>query len=194
MTRNPDNCPGLYRSIVQPTPFGPVALVWSGSGGSVRIERVLISRPGVSAIDEVLRLCPGTGSSACPEIDSVSASVLAFLGGDDVRFPLEMLNFKRCTPFQEAVLRLEHGIPRGKVSTYHLLARRAGNENAARAAGNALARNPFPILIPCHRAIRSDCTLGGFQGGPAMKRALLEMEGIRFGRTGRVICTGFHYG
>jgi methylated-DNA-[protein]-cysteine S-methyltransferase len=46
--------------------------------------------------------------------------------------------------------------------------------------GNALATNPFPIIIPCHRAIRSDGSLGGFQGATAMKRALLEREGIVF--------------
>jgi alkylated DNA nucleotide flippase Atl1 len=48
------------------------------------------------------------------------------------------------------------------------------------AVGHALAANPFPIIIPCHRAIRSDGSLGGYQGGLAMKRSLLEREGIRF--------------
>ncbi|MHA1663588.1 MAG: methylated-DNA--[protein]-cysteine S-methyltransferase, partial [Candidatus Thorarchaeota archaeon] len=55
-----------------------------------------------------------------------------------------------------------------------------------RAVGNALARNPFPIIVPCHRAIRSDRTLGGFQGGLKMKRRILEMEGVEFDSTSRV--------
>jgi methylated-DNA-[protein]-cysteine S-methyltransferase len=58
---------------------------------------------------------------------------------------------------------------------------------AARAVGTALARNPFPVIIPCHRAIRGDGTLGGFGGGLKMKRALLEMEGVRFDRYGKVM-------
>jgi len=58
---------------------------------------------------------------------------------------------------------------------------------AARAVGNALAGNPFPIFVPCHRAIRSDRTLGGYQGGAAMKRALLEMEGLAVSNKGKVI-------
>jgi methylated-DNA-[protein]-cysteine S-methyltransferase len=57
----------------------------------------------------------------------------------------------------------------------------------------ALARNPFPLLIPCHRAIRSNGKLGGFQGGPGMKRALLELEGIEFSPTGKVLTDRIHY-
>ena len=66
--------------------------------------------------------------------------------------------------------------------------------NAARAVGHALAANPFPLIIPCHRTIRSDRYPGGYQGGPAMKRALLEMEGIPFDDTGRTAGARFHYG
>jgi O-6-methylguanine DNA methyltransferase len=86
------------------------------------------------------------------------------------------------------------GIPRGKLSTYNLIARHVGKPSAARAVGRALATNPFPIIIPCHRAIRSDRTLGGYQGGLAMKRALLEMEGINLDGRGRVVTSAFFYG
>jgi methylated-DNA-[protein]-cysteine S-methyltransferase len=59
--------------------------------------------------------------------------------------------------------------------------------------GNALAKNPFPIIIPCHRAIHSDGTLGGFQGGLEMKRTLLENEGIIINKKGKVEENHFHY-
>jgi methylated-DNA-[protein]-cysteine S-methyltransferase len=62
-----------------------------------------------------------------------------------------------------------------------------GCPRAARAVGTALANNPFPIIIPCHRTIRADGTPGGFGGGIMMKRNLLEMEGVRFDPRGRVI-------
>ena len=68
-----------------------------------------------------------------------------------------------------------------------------GKSNGARAVGNALANNPFPLIVPCHRAIRSDRHLGGYQGGLEMKRALLETEGIAFDKAGRVKCPLFHY-
>jgi methylated-DNA-[protein]-cysteine S-methyltransferase len=59
--------------------------------------------------------------------------------------------------------------------------------------GNALATNPFPIVIPCHRAIRSDGTLGGYQGGLAMKRALLEQEGVDLDERGKVLSPRLFY-
>jgi methylated-DNA-[protein]-cysteine S-methyltransferase len=59
--------------------------------------------------------------------------------------------------------------------------------------GNALANNPFPLIVPCHRAIRSDGHVGGYQGGPEMKRALLKNEGITIDQLGRVECPRFHY-
>jgi methylated-DNA-[protein]-cysteine S-methyltransferase len=73
------------------------------------------------------------------------------------------------------------------VSTYQRIAKYLGNAKGARAVGSALAGNPFPIIIPCHRAIRSDGTLGGYQGGLEMKRRLLEMEGVMFDALGRVV-------
>jgi methylated-DNA-[protein]-cysteine S-methyltransferase len=90
-------------------------------------------------------------------------------------------------------LRAEHAIPRGSVSTYGLIAAHVGVPGGARAVGNALAGNPFPLIVPCHRAIRSDLHLGGFQSGAEMKMALLEKEGIKFDSTGRVICKRLHY-
>jgi len=68
-----------------------------------------------------------------------------------------------------------------------------GKQNGARAVGNALANNPFPLIVPCHRAIRADRQLGGYQGGLQMKLGLLKNEGIAFDDAGRVVCTRFHY-
>jgi methylated-DNA-[protein]-cysteine S-methyltransferase len=96
-----------------------------------------------------------------------------------------------CPGFQRRVLLAEHGIPRGSVSSYSRIASHLGVERGARAVGSALATNPFPILIPCHRAIRSDGTLGGYQGGLKMKRTLLEMEGVAFDGSGRVLQNSF---
>jgi methylated-DNA-[protein]-cysteine S-methyltransferase len=110
-----------------------------------------------------------------------------------MNFPLEIIRLDLCSEFQQGVLRAEHGIPRGSISTYQRIAGHLGKPSGARAVGQALANNPFPIIIPCHRAIRSNRTLGGYQGGLAMKRALLEMEGIRFDDTGRIATKDFFY-
>ena len=66
--------------------------------------------------------------------------------------------------FQARVLELVSKIPRGKVTTYKELARALGSPRAYRAVGNALACNPHPVKIPCHRVVRSDCKIGGYGG------------------------------
>jgi methylated-DNA-[protein]-cysteine S-methyltransferase len=95
--------------------------------------------------------------------------------------------------FQKKVLQAEYGIPRGWISTYGKIANHIGNINAARAVGRALASNPFPIAIPCHRAIRKNGELGGYQGGVEMKRSLLKMEGIKFTISGRALLDKIYY-
>ena len=69
-------------------------------------------------------------------------------------------------------------IPHGATISYAELARRVGRPDAARAVGQAVGSNPIPLLIPCHRVVASDGTLGGFGGGLPMKRALLRQEGV----------------
>ena len=81
--------------------------------------------------------------------------------------------------FRRKVLRATARIPYGGVSSYREMAERAGNGRASRAAGTALATNPIPIVVPCHRVLRTGGNLGGYGGGLAMKEALLKMEGVR---------------
>ena len=79
--------------------------------------------------------------------------------------------------FYRRVLRATARVPFGEVITYGDAARRAGNSRAFRAAGTALGSNPIPIVVPCHRVIRSGGDIGNYGGGPEMKRFLLELEG-----------------
>ena len=183
----------MNSKIVEPTPFGPVALVWDLVDGLPKIVRVLLTKPGSSAAVQVRELFPGSKPASCREIDGVAAAIRRSLAGEDIVFSFEVSALATRPAFQQAVLRAEHAIPRGRVSTYGLIARHLGKPGAARAVGNALAANPFPLIVPCHRAVRSDGALGGYQGGPAMKRALLEREGIAFDNSGRVAVLRFHY-
>jgi methylated-DNA-[protein]-cysteine S-methyltransferase len=86
------------------------------------------------------------------------------------------LDLSRHTGFQRAVWKAIQAIPYGRTITYGQLAAGLGDRNAARAVGAALGQNPFPILIPCHRAVGSDGSLTGFGGGLEWKRALLSLE------------------
>ncbi|MGC9325331.1 MAG: methylated-DNA--[protein]-cysteine S-methyltransferase [Desulfomonilia bacterium] len=129
---------------------------------------------------------------SCHEAEHLCVQISRFLTGEEIVFPLDTLMFETCTTFQRDVLLAEYHIPRGWVSTYGKIARHLG-QGGPRAVGTALARNPFPVVIPCHRAVRSDGTLGGFQGGVAMKRALLEYEGIPFSPENRVKTEKVYY-
>lgn len=89
------------------------------------------------------------------------------------------------TPFQRSVWEALQEIPYGTTISYSELADRIGDPNAVRAVGLANARNPIPIIIPCHRVIGKDGSLTGFGGGMALKASLLRLEGAAFAGAGR---------
>ncbi|HOS77617.1 MAG: methylated-DNA--[protein]-cysteine S-methyltransferase [Syntrophales bacterium] len=179
--------------VMRDTPFGPFAVVWSVRADVPGIDRILIPGPG-RPVEATLRAgFPGAASGSCREIDDLAERLEASLSGADVGFPLDTLRLDLCPAFQREVLCADQAIPRGRVSTYGLVATRLGRPGAARAVGTALATNPFPLAIPCHRVIRSDGSLGGFGGGIEMKRALLAREGVEFRDAGHVAPRRFFY-
>jgi len=97
----------------------------------------------------------------------------------------QKLSTRFITPFYQAVYRKTRNIPRGLVTTYGLLARSAGSKRLSRAVGNAMAANPFVLIVPCHRVVRSALEVGNYGRGPELKRELLKREGVLF--TGRKI-------
>jgi methylated-DNA-[protein]-cysteine S-methyltransferase len=184
----------MNKKIIKPTPFGSVCVIWSISDISPRIVCVLLSKLELSAEGQASEFYPNSKTSSCAEIDAVAAAIKAHLEGEDVVFTLDIVDFTLCSTFQQSVLRATYSIPRGSVSTYQLVAANLGIPKGARAVGNALANNPFPFIVPCHRVISSNRHIGGYGGGIEMERALLEREGIIFDEAGRVICKRLHYG
>lgn len=175
----------LRARVVSPTPIGPVTVLWRPDPRAPRVVRILL--PAFSrAAPAPLRSAPG---SSCGMIEGLARRIESSLMGERVDFSLDPLELGSCPPFQIAVLRAVHRIPRGAVSSYGLVASGLGSPGGSRAVGNALAANPFPIVVPCHRVIRSDKRPGGFQGRreSVLKRALLEGEGIAFDRRGRAV-------
>ncbi|MFA5181235.1 MAG: methylated-DNA--[protein]-cysteine S-methyltransferase [Syntrophales bacterium] len=168
------------------TPFGPLAVLWSLYRGTPKITQILISKPELSSRQVLARFFPDAIASSCAEINILVDQMESLLNGADIRFSLDVLRLDLCPPFQQQVLRTDHAIPRGSVSTYRIIAEYIGNPRGARAVGTAQATNPFPIVIPCHRVIRSDGALGGYGGGLEMKRTLLEREGVVFRDAGHV--------
>jgi len=150
-------------------------------------------RDGNSSRGALLRQFGDAIEHRCGPVVELAERIQAFLDGDDIVFELSDIDLDSCTPFQSKVLIAEHQIPRGRVSTYGRIAGKLGKPLGARAVGAALASNPFPIVIPCHRAVKSDGGLGGYQGGLRMKRALLEAEGVEFSSSGKVATGQYYY-
>jgi methylated-DNA-[protein]-cysteine S-methyltransferase len=109
-------------------------------------------------------------------LDGLRRELEEYFEGRRRRFEVR-LDRTLLAPFQRKVLGRTARIPYGKVSTYSAVAAAAGSPRASRAAGNALARNPIPIVIPCHRVLRNGGGLGGYAGGLERKERLLELEG-----------------
>jgi methylated-DNA-[protein]-cysteine S-methyltransferase len=105
--------------------------------------------------------------------------IVTYFAGQKMDFPKNIpLSLNWLAPFTKQVLTACRQIPYGKTTTYLQLARMIGNPGASRAVGNALAKNPVPLVVPCHRVIRSDGSIGAFSapGGKILKRKLIDLE------------------
>lgn len=168
------------RTEIDSVRFGRVAILWKSQDACPRIAEIELSASDVSA-DVRIGARNSTPVAAIPqEIETLCSQIEAYLNGEPVEFSLHNLAMERCSPFQKSVLRTVHRIPYGSTCGYREVAVELNKPRSVRAVGNALAHNPFPIIMPCHRVIRSDGSLGGYGGGMAMKRRLLAMEGVYF--------------
>jgi methylated-DNA-[protein]-cysteine S-methyltransferase len=110
-------------------------------------------------------------------LDPLRRELDLYFEGELTEFDLP-LDWRLSRDFRRRALRAIARIPYGRTRTYREIAASAGNERAVRAAGTACGSNPIPIVVPCHRVLRTGGALGGYGGGLEMKRALLELEGI----------------
>jgi methylated-DNA-[protein]-cysteine S-methyltransferase len=166
------------------TKFGTCGILYR-SIEDAGIVRILLPEPRNEIISRIKKLHTDVAEAESSKIQGVIKDIVRYLNGESVTFSMNLLDTSVCYPFQLKVIKTERTIPRGKTAAYGWVAQKIDTKGV-RAVGTALARNPFPLVVPCHRAVRSDRTLGGFQGGLEMKRALLEMEGVEFDSKNRV--------
>lgn len=141
---------------------------------------------------------PGVSPDPLPESDTgqkshpsaalrVQTVLTAYFNGQSVEtIPKTWLYRAQITPREQAVLEVVRRIPYGKTRAYGEVAKMAGFPRGARFAGNALHKNPFPVIIPCHRVIRADGSLGGFGSGCEMKRKMIALEAKMLQKRSRV--------
>ena len=157
------------------TRFGS-GIVYASDLGVVRVEIPDIS--GHEALHHTV-----LSAFAPSEISDNAANMLQrYFTGERIDFKVLPVDLFGLTPFRHRVLNTTRNFTFGEVCSYGQLARECGSPYAARAVGGALASNPIPIIIPCHRVVASDGRLTGFSapGGERTKRELLKMEGVEF--------------
>jgi len=113
-------------------------------------------------------------------LDRAARQLRQYFAGERTRFDLP-LDLGGVPEFTRAVLDAAAGIPFGGLDTYQGLAGRIGRSSASRAVGNALGRNPLPVIVPCHRVVATGGGLGGYTGGLEIKQRLLRIEGSMLG-------------
>jgi methylated-DNA-[protein]-cysteine S-methyltransferase len=162
-----------YRTV--DSPVGALLIAATPAG----LVRVAFSSEGH---DSVLQSLSDQISSrllrAPKRLDAVARQLDEYFSGRRHTFDIP-LDFQLSKGFRRVVLgHLAVDVGYGTTASYGTLARLSGSPKAVRAVGTTCATNPIPVVVPCHRIVRSDGTLGGYRGGPAAKRALLDLEGV----------------
>lgn len=156
------------------SPFGPLLLA-STKRGLVRVG--LPNQDQDELLAELAERVSPRVLEAPAELDEVRRELDLYFAGRLDHFDLP-LDWRLSGGFRRRVLRAIDRIPYGQTRSYTEMARTAGNERAVRAAGTACGSNPIPLVVPCHRVLRTSGALGGYGGGLPMKQALLELEGV----------------
>lgn len=156
------------------SPFGPLLLAATPRG------LVRVNLPNYDPEETLAELAERVSPrllEAPARLDAARRQLDLYFEGKLTEFELP-LDWRLSKDFRLRALRAIARIPYGRTRSYAEIARSAGNERAVRAAGTACGSNPIPIVVPCHRVLRSGGALGGYGGGLPMKEALLELEGI----------------
>ena len=157
--------------IIFNTPAGWVGILGSTAG----LLRVTLPQRSASEIQQLL----GDGvkyAVRSPQLyEDLIKRLMAYFAGHKVEFP-DCLDLSAATDFQREVWDATRLIPYGETRSYTWVAEQIKKPGAARAVGQALGRNPLPVIVPCHRVLTSNGELGGFSGGLEMKRFLLRLE------------------
>jgi methylated-DNA-[protein]-cysteine S-methyltransferase len=148
--------------LLAATPAGVVRLAFPTEDPDAVLERL-----AVLVSPRVLR--------APARLDNVRRQLDEYFAGTRTTFDVPV-DLQLVSGFRRRVLEVTATLPYGSVSTYSEVATGAGNPRAVRAAGSAVGANPVPIVVPCHRVLRRDGTLGGYAGGLAVKQLLLDLE------------------
>lgn len=166
------------------TPIGVCGIVWRGE--TVAATALPDAVPGRTRTRLLARHPGAVESEPSPAIAALIAAIRDLLRGAAADFSSAALDFAGVSDFDRGVYQAALAIPLGRTVTYGEMAKSIGDPGAARAVGAALGRNPFPIIVPCHRILASGGKSGGFSapGGTATKFRILQIERAGTGSDG----------
>jgi len=170
--------PSQERYCLFQTALGPFGIAWSDQG----LSRLQLPEADRAATEKRLRGSASPGETP-PWAEQVIAEVRRYLAGERVDFASIAIDLADVGEFRRAVYEAARAVGWGQTASYGELARRIGFPWGARAVGQALARNPVPLVVPCHRILTHDRRIGGFSayGGTLTKQRLLTLEGVQVG-------------
>lgn len=160
----------LLKYTIIDTYIGQILVVGSEKG----LRKISIHTSRQSALKSLSQQFPESTESS-GEFGDLPQRLKRYAGGERISFNYK-LDLGNSTPFKRAVWEATRAIPHGETRSYEWIAQRIGKPGAARAVGQALKCNPFPIIVPCHRVIGKDGSLTGFSCGIDVKKHLLDME------------------
>lgn len=160
-----------YRTV--DTPVGALLLATT----TVGLVRIAYEREDFDTILDTIaaRVSPRI-LNAPARLDTTARQLDEYFAGRRRAFDLP-LDYAMSAGFRQAVQQVLPSIAYGRTASYKDIAEKVGNPKAVRAVGTACATNPLPVVVPCHRVLKSDGSLGGYVGGPGAKKALLTLEG-----------------
>lgn len=174
----------MSRAAIFKTVWGWMGIAASSNG----VKAIILPQPSRGAAvdamqqqlgplsNHLLPLAPRLSPGPDKVLQEARAQVIEYLSGKrrELHIPVDL---SEGTPFQRRVWRVALRIPYGRVRSYQWVATKLGGKRYARAVGTALGANPVPLIVPCHRVLAHDGSLGGFSGGLHIKRQLLKLEG-----------------
>lgn len=166
--------PRVYYDRVKASPVGPLWVAVTERG----VAAVSFGGSEAAFAGWIGRRLRSTATRSAERTVAARRELKEYLRGRRTSFTVPV-DLRHVTPFQRSVLEAARSVPRGHVATYGEIGRSIGRPGAARAVGQALGSNPVPIVVPCHRVLASDGSLGGYsgRGGLRTKRQLLALEG-----------------
>jgi methylated-DNA-[protein]-cysteine S-methyltransferase len=170
--------PASFYSVFD-TAMGPCGLAWNADG----LTRFQLPERDLAATEK--RLMERTGAARAETLpDWIEATIEAvrrYAQGEAADFASVPLDMSRLSDFHRRIYKALSAVPWGQTTTYGDLARTIGEPGASRAIGHAMSRNPFPLIVPCHRVLAKGNRIGGFSahGGAVTKTKMLALEGLK---------------